>query len=336
MRAAERIKRQIQRPVSVGLGLTVFLLFLLCLHLGTGEYPISVPDVVKSLWGVGEEGESFVLYQLRLPRALAALLAGMSLGVAGAVVQGLTRNPLASPGVLGLNAGSAAAVVAVIVLFPDWPSAIRPVVGFFGGWIAVGIVYIVGWRQGTSALRMILVGLGVAALAQAGVTFLLTMGKVQAVTQASIWMAGSVYGVRWEQVIPLIVWFLVLFPCAWTGARHLDVLHLGDEMATGLGVRLEPIRLLLLAVGVGLAGAAVSTAGTVGFIGLMAPHIARRLIGVTHGGLIPVAAGVGGVVALGADWAGRTLFAPLEIPMGAVTAVIGAPYFFWLLFRKVS
>jgi iron complex transport system permease protein len=162
---------------------------------------------------------------------------------------------------------------------------------------------------------------------------MITFGDIYQVSQALVWLTGSVYGRSWEQVFSLLPWLAVFMPIALLRFRHLNVLNLGDEVALGLGSRIELERGLLALSSVALAASAVATAGTVGFVGLMAPHIARRLVGPSHGGLLPVSAMTGGAMVVLADLAGRTLFAPIEIPCGIVTAVVGAPFFLYLLYR---
>jgi iron complex transport system permease protein len=181
---------------------------------------------------------------------------------------------------------------------------------------------------------LLLVGIGISAMAGALITYLLTAGGIFRVTQASIWMAGSLYGRTWEHVFPLLSWIAVLFPIALILSRHLDVLQFEDNTSTGLGIRLERMRAICLLVSVGLAGAAVSMAGTIGFVGLMAPHICRPLIGGRSKWLLPAAMITGGLLVMTADLLGRTLFAPYEIPVGIMTAIIGAPYMVYLLLRR--
>jgi iron complex transport system permease protein len=325
-----RLDRRVPLVVLV---LALATVAVMVVTIGTGEYPIPPLEVVRTLLGAGGSEQAFVVTGLRLPRALAAVLVGMALALAGAILQGVMRNPLASPDVVGVSAGAGLAAVATLVLLPEVPSAVLPLAAFGGALAAMALTALLAWRGGSAPLRLLLVGIGVAAVAQALTTLIITFGEIYRVNQAAIWMTGSVYGRSWEHVWPALPWLLLGAPLAWGLARHLDVLHYGEEIARGLGSPVERQRRLLLGIAVGLSGMAVATAGPVGFVGLMAPHLARRLVGPAHAGLLPVAALAGGLLVVLADLLGRTLFAPIEIPCGVITAAIGAPYFLVLLYR---
>jgi len=304
-------------------------------NVGVGEYPIPPLDVVLALFGVesGDANYGFIVNVLRLPRALVAVLVGAALAVAGAILQGLTKNDLAAPDIVGINAGAGLAAVTLIVAFPSVSAAYLPPAAFCGATVVAVALYLLAWRGSSSPTRLILIGVGLSALATALTTFMITFGDIYQVGQALIWLTGSVYGCSWEQIFTLLPWFAVFMSIALLRFRHLNALNLGDEVATGLGSRVEFERGLLVLSSVALAASAVATAGTIGFVGLMAPHIARRLVGPAHGGLLPVSAMTGGVMVVLADLAGRTLFSPVEIPCGIVTAVVGAPFFLYLLYK---
>jgi len=306
------------------------------LHVGVGEYPISPPDVLRALLGLtsGEENYAFIVNALRLPRALVAFLVGAALALSGAILQGLTRNPLAAPEILGINAGAGLAAVTLIVALPSAPAALVPPAAFAGAVAVAGALYLVAWRGGSSPVRLVLIGVGIGAVATALTTIMITYGEIEQVSQALVWLTGSVYGRSWEELWTLLPWLVAFGALALLRARHLNALSLGDEVAAGLGVGVERERGVLLLCSVALAAAAVATAGTVGFVGLMAPHIARRLVGPSHGGLLPAAAATGGTLVVVADLAGRVAFAPLEIPCGIVTSAVGAPFFIYLLYRS--
>lgn len=196
------------------------------------------------------------------------------------------------------------------------------------------MIYLLAWRKGDSPIRMILVGVGLQAIAVAGTTLMITFGDIYDVQRALIWLTGSVYARSWAELKALLPWLLLFSPLALLLARHLNILNLGEEVARGLGSRVEWQRGLLLLAAVALAGASVAAAGTIGFVGLMAPHFARRLVGPLHEGLLPTAGLVGGLMVVAADLVGRTLFAPIELPCGLITAVTGAPFFVYLLYRQ--
>ncbi|MBD2448912.1 iron ABC transporter permease [Nostoc sp. FACHB-152] len=319
------------------------LLMLLCfagvivvamvMNIGRGEYPISSLDIVKTVLGIdtGNRDHAFVIYNLRLPRTLVAFMVGMALAISGTIFQGITRNPLADPGIIGINAGASLAAVAVIILFPSAPIYTLPLSAFAGALLMATLIYLLAWNNGSSPVLFILMGLGLSAIASAFTSLLITFGEIYSVTDALVWLAGSIYGRTWDQVLSLLPWLIVFMPIALILARHLNTLNLGDDVAKGLGTNVEWLRGLLVLVGVALAGASVATAGMIGFVGLIAPHIGRQLVGSNHEGLIPTAALLGGFIVVVADLLGRILFAPIEIPCGVVTAAVGAPYFLYLL-----
>lgn len=335
-----RLKRlplsfRVDRRVPLVLtALALLALFSLVFNVSQGEYPVPPLEVVKTILGRPTNADyAFVINTLRLPRALVALLVGMGLATAGTILQGLTRNPLAAPEIIGINSGASLVAVAFIVLLPGMPVGLLPVTAFLGGLGAALAIYLLAWNQGSSPIRLILVGIGLTSLTGAFTSLMVTFGEINSVSQALVWLTGSVYGRSWEHLWPLLPWLVIFMPLTLVLARNLDTLNLGDTLAQGLGNRVEWTRSLLLLCTVALAGAAVATAGTIGFVGLMAPHLARQLVGPSHAGLIPVAALTGACIVELADLVGRLLFAPIELPCGVITAVIGAPYFLWLLYR---
>lgn len=302
-------------------------------NIGIGQYPIAPLDVVRTLFGKGLKQHDFIVNTLRLPRALLAFLVGTGLGVSGAILQGVTRNPLAAPDVIGVSAGAGVGAVAVILLVPGAKWAAIPPAALTGALAAAALTYLLGWKRGSNPIRLVLVGIGIAAICTALINLVISVSRTTRVAETMIWLTGSVYGRSWEHVRPMLPWLAVLLPLALIMARHLDALALGDDVARGLGSRIEWQRGLLLLIAVGLAGISVAAAGTVGFVGLMAPHIARQLVGPAHTGVIPASGLLGGFLVVAADLLGRNLFAPTEIPCGVITAAIGAPYFIYLLYR---
>ncbi|GIP23237.1 iron ABC transporter permease [Paenibacillus sp. J22TS3] len=313
--------------------LLLLLGLLILLQIGTGEYPISIKDTLASLLGIGLPEHDFIVNTLRLPRTLIGLGVGASLAVAGTLLQGITLNPLASPGVIGLNAGAGLTAVAGIVWL-DVPLDWLPWMAFGGALLVALLSYRLAWKQGLSPIRMVLVGIGIAAICQGLITVATLSGNIRLVQQASIWMTGSLYGRSWEHFWPYLPWVVVFLPLAWLFSKQLDLLGLGDAAASGLGYRVHIGRTVLIGIAVALAGTSVATAGTIGFVGLVAPHLARTLVGNKHAILIPTAALLGGLLVLAADFAGRTVLAPVEIPCGLITAMIGGPYMIYLLLRE--
>lgn len=325
-------RKRRRRTTAVLAGSAGLSLVALILTVGLGEYPVAPGDVLASLLGRGDPSSSFIVTELRLPRALVAFCVGAGLAASGVILQGLTRNALAAPELVGVSAGANTAAVMAIVVFPDLPIAALPVCAFAGALIASALVYALAWRGGSSPSRLLLVGV---AITTAG--YAIVLGVISSVddiihaSQLVTFIAGTVYGRGWAELATLVPWLALLLPLALLSARDLDSFVLGDETAGALGLRIEPDRLRLLATSAGLAGVAVAVAGPVGFVGLMAPHAARRLVGASHAALLASAAMLGGCLVLVADAVARTAFAPVDIPVGVVTAIIGAPYLLWLL-----
>jgi iron complex transport system permease protein len=315
------------------LGLVTFAAVVMNVVLG--EYPLTPLDAYKTILGLdtGNPDHALIVNTLRLPRTLVALMVGVGLGISGTILQGLTRNPLADPAIIGINAGASLVAVTIIVLAPSVPSLFLPFCAFAGALTVAILIYFLSWNQGSSPIRLILVGVGIAAIASALTSLIVTFGEIYSASEALVWLVGSVYGRSWEQVISLLPWIVIFVPLALVLARHLNVLNLGDDIARSLGSSVEWQRGLLLFISVALAAASVAAAGTIGFVGLIASHLGRKLVGTTHQSLIPVAGIMGGTIVVLADLLGRMLFAPIEIPCGVVTAAVGAPYFLYLLIR---
>ncbi|WP_040203963.1 FecCD family ABC transporter permease [Neobacillus jeddahensis] len=314
-----------------------FLVFVI--SAGIGDMKINPLTVIKVLFGGGPEMEKLVITTFRLPRIIVALVVGISLAVAGGILQGMIRNPLASPDVLGITGGAGAAVVAFLVLFSDKNHSLTvsiawlPLAAFAGAGLVSILVYVLAWKNGVSPIRLVLIGIGISTLMQALITLMMVMGPIYQASQANMWITGTVYGSNWKNVVTLVPWTVVFLIIALIVARTINIQELGDEVATGLGGKVQKQRFLLLMISTALIGSSVAFAGGIGFVGLMAPHMARRLVGSSFGALLPVSALLGGVLVMVADLIGRTLFLPLEVPAGVFTAGIGAPYFIYLLFR---
>jgi len=325
-----------QRVPIVLLVLVVLTLVTMILSVSIGEYSIPLLDVFKTIIGLetGNTDYSFIVNSLRLPRVLTAVGVGMGLAVSGAILQSLIRNPLATPSIIGVNAGASLAAVVVIVLLPNAPLFAIPI-SAFGGAIAISIlIYLLAWEKRNSTMYLVLIGIGLSTIASAVTTVIITFGELNIVSQALIWITGSVSGRGWEYIWPLLPWLLIFLPLAIFLAKDLNALFLGEEVARGLGVPLDWRRSLLWLTSIGLAAACVATAGGIAFVGFIAPHLGRQLVGQSHEGLIPTAAIIGAFIVVLSDLVGRVLFAPTEIPCGIITAIIGAPYFLYLLYRS--
>ncbi|MFF7678018.1 FecCD family ABC transporter permease [Actinacidiphila glaucinigra] len=307
----------------------VFLLF--CWGVTLGDYPIGFTDVVKALTGAGDPGTVLVVRELRLPRALVGLLVGIAFGISGALYQTMTRNPLASPDMIGLTEGAGTAVVAGIVL--GWDGGLGTQgLGLLGALVTALLVYALAWKGGATGYRIILVGIGVSWMCTSATDYLVARGERFEAQAALGWLVGNLNGRTWDQVTQLAVAMAVLVPLALGMGRRLRILQLGDDVAAGLGTAVQPVRLALLLLGVGLIAFGTAAAGPVAFVALAAPQIAQRTAGTAWPPL--VASGLtGALVVLGSDLIAREVIPGTELPVGIVTGVIGAPVLLWLLIR---
>jgi iron complex transport system permease protein len=315
--------------------LTAVVLLLVALHVGLGDFPTSLPRVLQTLAGGGEAADRFVVLELRLPRALTALLVGLALGVSGALLQSLARNPLASPDILGITAGASAGAVALLVVGGTAGGLLGaigvPLAALLGGLLTAAAIYLLAWRHGIDGFRLVLVGVAAAAMLTSLTSYLLVRADITEAAQAMVWLTGSLNGRGWEHVFPVGLAVLAAGLIALVAAPTLAALRLGEDTARALGVRLQAGQAALLAVAVLLASVAVAAAGPIAFVALIAPQIALRLTGSAGPPLL--AAGLtGAVLLLGSDVLSRAVL-PVELPVGVLTAVIGAPYLISLLAR---
>ncbi len=301
---------------------------------GVGAVFISPIDVMQSMLGKDDGGTGFIIMTYRLPRIVMAIFVGAGLGVSGAILQGIIRNPLASPDVIGITKGAGLAAAIVVLLFPQAPVVMLPIAALAGAAIITVILYLFAYKKGVNPSTLALVGIALGAICHAGIQFLMVKFPIE-INAALVWLTGSIWGKSWNDVLLLAPWILLLVPVSILLANRLDILNLGDDVAEGLGEPAERTRGILLAVAVALAGASVAVVGSLGFLGLIAPHIARQLVGNRHQLLLPTAAVMGMLLLLLADALGRGLAPPAEIPAGIFTAVLGAPYFLFLL-RKLK
>jgi iron complex transport system permease protein len=312
--------------------LAVLLLVVAVLGVGTGDYPLSPGEVVKTLLGSGEESSTFIVETLRLPRVLCALLVGGSLGLAGAIFQTLTRNPLGSPDVVGFTYGSATGAVAAITLAGADGAAVSA--GAIGGGLATAaLVLALAWRHGIQGYRLVLVGIGLGLLLRSVTDYLMTRARYEDAVTSVVWITGSLNGRGWEDVRPLALALVVLLPATLLLARTLRTLELGDDLARALGAPVERGRIALVGVAVALTAVATAAAGPIAFVALAAPQIARRLTGAPGPNL--VAAMLTGALLLEAsDLAAQRIWPGRDLPVGVVTGVVGGLFLCWLLGRE--
>jgi iron complex transport system permease protein len=317
--------------------LTICLLVMLALVVATlltGEFTLSPAGVWQTLTGRQDDGlANLVVLELRLPRILGCILVGSALGLSGAIFQGMARNPLASPDVVGFTTGAATGVLVVLLVEGFAITASLSVGAMVGGFGTALIVYLLAMRRGVNGQRLILVGIAIGAMLTALNSYLVTRAELESAQAARIWMHGSLNGVSWPQVLPLVFWSLILVPCALALSRRLGVLEFGDDIASGLGLPVNRSKTQLIVVSITLAAAAISVGGPIGFVALAAPQLARKLAGTGSITLIPSAA-VGATLLLAADLLAQRLLAPFQIPVGPLTGALGGAYLLYLLTRE--
>jgi iron complex transport system permease protein len=324
------------RQVLVPAATLALLVLLSAVSLGRGDFPIGVADVLRTLAGAGEPAQAFIVLDLRAPRILVGLLVGVALGLSGALFQTFARNPLASPDVLGITWGASVGAVAAIVLGAGASGGLLsslgvPVAALAGALAAGALLFGLTWRAGIDGQRLVLVGIALWAVGSALTDWLLTRADIQDAASAYVWITGSLNARTWTHAVPLALALAVLVPLALATSRALSVLQFGDDTARGLGVRLGRAQTAVVLVAVALVAVAVAAAGPIAFVALVVPQIAVRL---TAGSRPPLLASalLGAVLVVGADLATRTVL-PQALPVGILTAALGAPYLLWLLVR---
>lgn len=318
----------------------IFATFLISLNLGS--FSMNPLEVIKTLIGQGSKSHNIVIFDIRLPRIIIALLVGTALATAGTLLQGVTKNDLADSGILGINSGAALFVVVYIFFMngnvyegvSNFTIFTMPIVALSGALFGAFLIYILAWKNGISSSRLILVGIGI------NITFssILTIFQLKFTTQefnrVMAWTQGSIWGSNWKYVMAIAPLIIVFMTLTIYKSRYLDILTLGDEVSINLGINVERERGKLIIYAVILAGVATSVAGSISFLGLISPHIARKLVGPNHNTLIPIAALIGTLILLIGDTISRNLLAPIEVPVGIVVAIIGVPYFVYLMLSE--
>lgn len=310
------------------------------LSLTSGMFDLSLREIVQTLLRIDPVREhDLVIFDFRLPRIVLSVLVGAALGMAGTVFQGVTRNGLADPGILGINAGAGMAVVLFMFFFQGsvqiqgWLAVMMmPIFGLVGGFLAVVLIYLFSQQHGRlDPQRMILVGIATASGFGAVTLYISLKMNPNDFEMAVAWLAGSIYNANWKFVVTLLPWLILMPPILWWKGRVLDLFQLGEDSAVSLGVHVERDKKVLLACSIGLVAASVAVSGSVSFVGLIAPQIARRLTGVNHSAILPVSGLVGAALVVWADFIGKSIFAPAELAAGIVISIIGVPYFVYLL-----
>lgn len=332
-------KKRRTRGITVMSMLAILIIILFIVSMNTGFMRLTPMEVLHTFLGDGTRQQKLILFDFRLPRIVISLLVGAGFAVSGCILQSLSRNALAEPATLGISAGAGFAVIIFISFFPATTAApvfVLPLLALGGAGLTAALIYILAYRKedGLSPTRLILIGIAVAAGINACQLVLALRLDPNHYQFVATWIAGKIWGGDWKFVLALLPWIVILLPYSFYKARILNVLNLGDQTSLGLGMRLEKERLLLLVTAVALAGACVAVSGGIGFVGLIAPHLARRLVGPRHQVLLPASALTGALLMITADTIGRWILQPAEVPTGIVVAIIGAPYFLYLLAKS--
>ena len=314
--------------VFVGSLCILAVLSVLALRIGSVSY--TTAEILESIFDPSSTIHTIIV-NLRLPRVLLAAIVGMCLAAAGTLLQAVMQNPLADPGIIGVSSGASVAATVVFLVVPSWTSSL-PVLAFLGAAAACLIIYLMAWKRGVEPTRIILAGTAVNAMLGAVSSFLtlLNADNLQGVLS---WMNGSMAAVSWADVRQLGIYGGIGLVLALLCIKPANALQLGDDMAKNLGLRVNGMRILLSGVGAFLAAATVSVVGMIGFVGLVVPHITRLLVGSNHRVMLPTGMVLGACVVLFADTLGRTIAAPMEIPLGIIMAILGGPFFLFLLRR---
>lgn len=310
--------------------LFTFLIGVGVIGLIAGATDVSVHQIGQTLLLGGQF--DFVINQYRLPRVILAVGVGAGLGLSGMLVQGVIRNPLASPDLMGISAGAGLAATSLLVFYPEAPIHYLSLTALAGGLGAALIILLIGYKIKPTPARLALIGISISAFLASGIDFLMIVNPVE-INTAMVWLTGSLWGRSWEQVPYIWLTLSIMLPFALWLAWRLDVMGLGEETATSLGINPSRIQIMALVSAVVLASISVSVCGTISFVGLLAPHLARMLFGHNHKLLAPSAALLGALMVLISDTLARGVQPPIELPAGVLTSLIGAPYFIFLLQR---
>lgn len=321
--------------------ITLFALILITIvvSLGLGQASLSYDRLIPTLLGKGTFKEEFILFSLRLPRILITLLTGMALALSGAILQTVTQNDLADPGIIGINSGAGMAITVYFLLAPldvGNFAYLIPCIAFAGAVVTAALIYITAFdrQTGLQPIRLVLIGVGFSAALSGGMILLMSSAEQQKVDFVAKWLAGNVWGTDWPFILAILPWLILLVPYAWYKMNTMNLLGMDEALAIGLGVNTRRERILLLMAAVALAAAGTSVTGGIAFVGLMAPHLAKVLIGHRAQRYLPICILLGGWLLLLADTIGRNAADPDGIPAGVVVSLIGAPYFVYLLIRQ--
>lgn len=321
----------------------IFIAFYI--HITNGMFDMTITEVLKTMFGL-ESNPKFelVIFEFRLPRIIIALLVGIGLAIAGSVLQGITKNDLADPGILGINAGAGAAVSFFMLFFQFNASRadgsqllnimMMPIFGLVGGVLAAAIIFVFAYKNGRLDVeRLLLTGIAINTGFGALALYITLKMSERDFEMAALWQTGTIYNANWAFIIAMLPWVTLLGIYIYRKKHLLDYFQLEESTIISLGISIEKEKIKLLLASVGIVSACVSVSGSIGFIGLMAPHIARQLVGVHHKYVVPFSALIGAALLLVSDFIAKTIFAPSELAVGVVVSIIGIPYFLYLLIK---
>lgn len=321
------------RFAPTAIAMTVLLAAVILVSLSLGGTRIPIMELLRSLFGAGDDSYS-VLLNLRLPRTLVAAGGGIALAISGVLIQSAVRNPLADASIIGVTSGAGFGALVVLVAWPTLPIFALPIAAITGGALAAAVVFFLAWRKSLNPSVLILLGIAVSAIGAAGIQAMIVKASLWSST-AFVWLTGTTYGRSWSHFNSIFIFLLILVPAAYYLSRKFDLLAFGDESSTGLGLPVKGTRLWAMIIGVLLAAGAVASVGTIGFLGLMAPHAVRMMVGHHTRRSIILSGLLGALLLVIADTIGRTVMAPKEIPSGLIIMLIGAPYFLFLMYRSL-
>jgi len=332
----------LSRYISILMLMILLVIVMMYISVTNGSYDLSIVDVFKTLIRLNKNPEyDLVIFEFRLPRIVVAALVGLGLSIAGMIIQGITKNGLADPGIIGVNAGASAAIVMFMFFFQgklistSWVASLSmPFFGLIGGLVSSALVYSFAWKNGRlDVQRFILCGLAIGSgLSAISIYFTMRMSATD-FEMAKVWTSGSIWNANWQSIASMMPWFIIILPVVISKAYMLDIFQLEESTVKSLGVSTEKEKLILLLGCIGLVSACVSISGNISFVGLIAPHIAKKLVGIHHNRALPVSGAVGMLLVLVSDFIGKTFFQPVELPVGIVISIIGVPYFIYLLLK---
>lgn len=328
MISTEKVNQRMKKTVAVSILLVLFVSAVL-ISIGTGSVKIPIGEVIKHLFSSSDSINKEIILNIRLPRVLIGILVGASLAVAGAILQAVMQNPLADPGLIGVSSGASLAAIFIMLILPGYSSLV-PIAAFLGGMLATLIIYALAWKQGIKPMRIILAGVAVNAML-GGATSLLSVLNSDKIQGIILWVNGSLSGRGWLDLKAVYIYIILGLILSLFCIRPANMLLLGDEKATNLGLNTNKARILLSILAAFLAGVSTSVVGIIGFVGLVIPHISRFVIGSDYKYLLPFSMVGGATLLVAADTFARTVASPVELPVGTLMAVVGGPFFLYLL-----